>query len=311
MNEAGETTFPYTLTTGDGSLGTNYQNTPASNDVNDHHDYDHDIIPLECAAPDAPRCGWLRTICSSIVTNEHFEVVVFALITANSVLMGLDTLDVVRQNDALYQAFESAEFLFLVLFTIELLLDFGYRGIGLFKSRWLLFDFVVVALSWAFPTVQVVRTFRALRLLTRFPAIRNILIALQSVIPMLGSIVLLLAVIFYVFAVIFTDLYKSMYADGLTSIDYFSRLDVTLFTLFQVMTGAGWPDIAREVMATYNSAWLPFVTFISITMFVVIELFVAALCRSVAKMEEMRVFGSKKENNSACAESFFSSGTKD
>jgi len=42
--------------------------------------------------------------------------------------------------------------------------------------------------------------------------------------------------VFYIFGVMFTQLFQSSYEDGVTDVDYFSSLDRTFFTLFQLMT---------------------------------------------------------------------------
>ena len=65
-------------------------------------------------------------------------------------------------------------------------------------------------------------------------------------------------------------------------IDYFGSLGKTSFTLFQCMTIAGWPDIAREVMLTYPWAWVPFVTWILLSKFTMVQLIIAILCQSLA-----------------------------
>jgi hypothetical protein len=82
------------------------------------------------------------------------------------------------------------------------------------------------------------------------------------------AIGILLFLVSYIFAVMFTQLFKNLYAEGLTSEDYFSRMDYTFFTLFQIMTLDSWADIAREVMAVYSWAWLPFISFVIITGFI-------------------------------------------
>eukprot|EP00978_Attheya_sp_CCMP212_P037119 scaffold173032_cov38-Attheya_sp.AAC.1 len=258
--------------------------------ANDYHGWsgmDDADEPKQGIEPKQGSESSFRSLSAKVVTDAKFESFILALIAINGVMMGIGTTDFVTDNPHVLQAFQAVDYAFLIIFTFELVFAFGHHGLGLFRSGWLTFDFLVIMLSWAFPTLQVVRGFRCLRLLTRIESVRKIIYALQSVLPMLASIVVLLSVIFYVSAVTFTDLFKPMYRQGLTSEDYFGSLPKSLFTLFQVMTGAGWPDIAREVMKTYSWAWIPFVSFIFVTMFIVIELTIAALCKSVSNMESM------------------------
>ena len=222
---------------------------------------------------------------ATFARTKGFQNFIYFLILLNCAIMVISTTDLVTEDPQLVTIFDTIDLIFVIIFTIELIFDFGAYGWGLFKSGWLTFDFLVVTLSWFFPTLQIMRGFRALRLMSRVTYIKMIFSALNSVLPVMGSIVVLLSVIFYVAAVIFSDLFGEMFNDGTVSYDYFGNLDHSLFSLFQVMTGAGWQEIAREIMITYTWAWIPFVIFITITMFVVVELTIAAMCKSVSMME--------------------------
>ena len=104
--------------------------------------------------------------------------------------------------------------------------------------------------------------------------------------PRMFAIFLLLLLVSYIFAVMFTQLFKDLYKRGLTTIDYFGRMDDTFFTLFQIMTLDAWAEIAREVMAVYPWAWLPFIVFVIITGFVVVNLIIAVICDAIAALHD-------------------------
>ncbi len=106
--------------------------------------------------------------------------------------------------------------LVLLIFTIELIAQFGYRGISFLQVGWLKFDlvgiiaswmiiisqalpvcfndsgwwtkfdFLVILASWIMPTLKVARAFRAFRLFSRIPFMRHIVVALFIVAPKLG-----------------------------------------------------------------------------------------------------------------------------
>jgi hypothetical protein len=61
------------------------------------------------------------------------------------------------------------------------------------------------------------------------------------------------------------------------------------------MTIAGWPDIAREVMLTYEWAWFPFVTWIIVSKFTIIQLVIAVLCQSLAHVDDDFIDGDDDE----------------
>ena len=110
--------------------------------------------------------------------------------------------------------------------------------------------------------------------------------ALFGVMPRMCAIGILLFLVSYIFAVMFTQLFKDLYENEQTSVDYFSRMDATFFTLFQIMTLDSWADIAREVMAVYKWAWLPFIAFVIITGFIVVNLIIAVICDAISALND-------------------------
>jgi voltage-gated sodium channel len=75
--------------------------------------------------------------------------------------------------------------------------------------------------------------------------------------------------VLYVSAVMATKLFSGV------SPEYFGDLGDSLFTLFQVMTGEAWSEVARTVMAEQPVAWIFFVAYIVVTTFTVLNLFIA------------------------------------
>mmetsp|Transcript_29228 Transcript_29228/g.40897 ORF Transcript_29228/g.40897 Transcript_29228/m.40897 type:complete len:268 (-) Transcript_29228:105-908(-) len=202
--------------------------------------------------------------------------------------MGLATFDFVRDDPDIDRTFNAVDKGFLVVFTIELLMQFIYHGLYLLKDGWLVFDLVIIVASWSLDSLQIIRTFRifrALRLITRVQTLKKIVTALFAVMPRMTAISALLALIFYIYGVMCTYLFQDLYERGLTDEDYFSRLDITCFTLFQIMTMEDWASVARQVMAVYSWAWMVFVTYLLITAFIVYNLVIAVVCDAVADVE--------------------------
>lgn len=88
------------------------------------------------------------------------------------------------------------------------------------------------------------------------------------------AIVYLLAIVLYIFAVIFTSNFKETFAD-------FRRLDVSLLTLFEVMTLDQWSDLARDVMDEYRWARIPYCAFITVSTLFLANFVVAVLISAV------------------------------
>jgi uncharacterized membrane protein YphA (DoxX/SURF4 family) len=230
-----------------------------------------------------------RYLSGTFVNSEKVQLFIVSLIAINALMMGIATFDFVREDPSVNNAFEIVDQIFLIIFTIELAMQFAYHGWRLLLDGWLCFDLIVIAMSWSFSSVQIIRAFRifrALRLITRIKVMKNLVLALFGVMPRMFAIGLLLFLVSYIFAVMFTQLFKDLGERGLTDADYFGRIDDTFFTLFQIMTLDGWADIARQVMEVYPWAWLPFIVFVIITGFVVVNLIIAVICDAISALHD-------------------------
>jgi hypothetical protein len=224
--------------------------------------------------------GKVRESSGAIVNNSHVQQGIILLIVINAIMMGIATFEFVWGDPAVNHAFEIVDTVLLVIFTIEVAMQMTYHGFSLFLDGWLVFDLIVIVISWSFSQMQIIRSFRilrALRLLTRVESMRDLVAALLSTMPRMTAITALMSLVFYIFAVMFTQLFKDLPLED----SYFVSLDATLFTLFQIMT-LDWAGIARECMEYYTWAWLPFIAFIMISSFIVFNLIIAVICDAVS-----------------------------
>lgn len=121
----------------------------------------------------------IRYRCGNIVNNENTQFFVVILIAINAIMMGIGTFDFVNENPIVNKAFDDIDELFLIIFTVELGMQFIFHGWRLLMDGWLVFDLTVIVISWAFSTVQIVRAFRifrALRLITRVQVMKNLVL---------------------------------------------------------------------------------------------------------------------------------------
>lgn len=212
------------------------------------------------------------------VESARFDRAITALIVANAITLGLETSPRVaaRFGDSLH-AFDR---LVLVVFVVELLLRFfAHRG-RFFGDPWRVFDFIVVGIAvlpaaGAFAVLRALRVLRVLRLVSLVPPMRRVVGALLSALPGMASILGLMALVLYVSAVMATKLF------GGIAPEHFGSLAGSLFTLFQIMTVEGWPDIARGVMAHSPAAWVFFVIYLVVATFMVLNLFIAVVVNAM------------------------------
>lgn len=85
----------------------------------------------------------------------------------------------------------------------------------------------------------------------------------------------IMLIIFYVSAVIATQTFGAS-SDPEMQV-FFGSIGASMYTLFQIMTLEGWPDIANPTIALFPWAWIYFIIFIISTSFAVLNLFVGII----------------------------------
>jgi voltage-gated sodium channel len=220
----------------------------------------------------------LRETVRRFVESVRFERAITTLIIVNAITLGLETSPTVvaRVGDWLYLIDRAA----LGVFVVELLLRFFAYGSRFFRDPWRVFDVAIVGIallpaSGAFSVVRALRVLRVLRLVSLVPSMRGVVSALLTALPGMASIIGLMALVLYVSAVLATKLFREI------APDLFGDLGASLFTLFQVMTVEGWPDIARTVMGQSPHAWVFFVSYLLIATFMVLNLFIAVVVNAM------------------------------
>ena len=223
--------------------------------------------------------GWnLRERTRALIEHPRFDRAILVVIAVNSVTLGLEA------SPAVFARFGAALSLLdrvaLFIFVVELILRFYVHRGRFFQDPWRVFDFIVVGVallpaSGAFSVLRALRALRVLRAVSLVPAMREVVGALFIALPGMASVLGLMALILYVSAVMATKLF------GAIAPEFFGSLGVSLFSLFQVMTMEGWPDIARRVMAQSPHAWLFFVVYLLVATFMVLNLFIAVVVNAM------------------------------
>lgn len=214
----------------------------------------------------------------ALLEHRLFDRVIALLIVMNAIGLGLETSPVaaLRFGEWL-RAFDQGV---VAVFAAELLLRLAVYRRRFFHDPWRVFDMLVVGIALlpgggAFTVLRALRVLRVLRLVSMVPSMRGVVSALLTALPGMASIVGLMALVLYVSAVMATKLF------GAAAPEFFGGLGRSLFTLFQIMTVEGWPDIARGVMAQVPYAWLFFVTYLLIATFMVLNLFIAVVVNAM------------------------------
>lgn len=216
----------------------------------------------------------------ALVEHRGFQRVVIALIVFNAVTLGLETSErMMASYGGLLHVLDRAT---LAVFVLELLLRFYGYGWKFFRDPWSIFDVLVIGIALVpaagpLSVLRTLRVLRVLRLVSAVPSMRRVVSGLLAAVPGMASVASLLALVIFVAGVMATKLF------GGIAPSYFGDLGTSLFTLFQIMTGEAWPDVAHEVMAEAPLAWVFFVVYILVSSFAVLNLFIAVV---VSGMED-------------------------
>ena len=226
-----------------------------------------------------------RARAARLALSPLFQRTVITLILLNAVTLGLETSDSIMEAwGGLLHAVDTA---LLVLFTAELAIRiYAFRD-RFFRDPWGLFDFVIVAISWApdagpLAVLRALRVLRVLRLISIVPSLRNVVEAMLGALPGMGSIVLLMLLIYYVFAVMAVKLFGGVMEEQ------FGDLGTAFLTLFQLMAMDDFGNVLRQAMEHKPWAWAFFFPFTIIATFVVLNLFIGVIVESIQTLREQR-----------------------
>lgn len=226
----------------------------------------------------------MRQRLRALTENVWFDRTISLIILVNAISLGLETSPALMARfGALLRAVDTAA---LTVFVLELLARMYVHRARFFHDPWRVFDFFVVGIALmpaagAFTVLRALRVLRVLRIMSLVPSMRRVVSALLAALPGMASIIGLMALVLYVSAVLSTKLFHRI------APEYFGDFGTSMFTLFQVMTVEGWPDIARSVMAQAPYAWIFFVVYLLVATFMVLNLFIAVVVNAMqAKVSE-------------------------
>ena len=156
-----------------------------------------------------------RRACIYAVKSKAFERISLSLILANCVFLAMDSNAPDFQLTQLGEVLQAAELVFIIAFTIEMVMKM--LGLGLYGAKgaylrdaWNVIDFVVVVMGWMslLPSVEnissmrTVRVLRPLRTITGVEGMRMLVSTLLSSLPMLLDVLILCAFLFLIFGTI-------------------------------------------------------------------------------------------------------------
>lgn len=230
--------------------------------------------------------------------DSPFEWFIVFVIMVNIISLGFETSSLYNQHPIIFITIDQV---CLWIFIIELIIKFIAYGKDFFKSRWNWFDFIIVIISGIssfsyFIIFKIFRVFRFVRLLKGIRSIKSIRIlklvdgfsdlrkifsALRRAIPGILWTCVLLFIFIYMYAIIGTNCFNSEFPNE------FGNLGRSILTLLQVMTFDAWfSGIARPVTQIFPWAWIYFVSFVLVAVYVVLNTIVGVIVDKLKDIDE-------------------------
>ena len=235
----------------------------------------------------------------AFLEGDLFHNFILGVILLNAAVLALQTAE--ETAGSFLPVLGVIDTICVVIFVIELAVKLAVYRLKFFRQGWNWFDLIVVSISLlpssaGLTALRALRILRVLRVVSIIPSLRRVVEAGIRALPGMGSILLVMMVLFIIGAVVATKLYGDSFPQ------YFGTLGDSLFSLFTVMTLEGWPDLAREVMEQYPNAWAFFIPFLTVTAFMVLNLFIGVIVNAMeetAQEEELKLEEVERELNAA------------
>jgi voltage-gated sodium channel len=212
-----------------------------------------------------------------ITESGVFQFFILLCIVLNAAALGIDAH--YGDNNPWHAYIEQADNYFLMIFTIELALEFLAQGPKrYFRNGWNWFDVIVVGICYiatnpAISALRTLRVVRVFRLISAVPQMRRVVEALFGAMPGILATFAILAVVFYIGAVMATTLFRG--EEG------FTDLGASTLTLFQLTQFDGWGDTIQRLQPKYPYAWAFIMGFTIIGAFAVLNLFIGVIVEAV------------------------------
>ena len=233
----------------------------------------------------------MREFSHRLTQSNGFEYFIVALIVANAVLMGVETIPWVMANfdHWVILGYRLTLGVFIAEAALKMFAQWP-RPDRYFRDGWNVFDFSIVVLALVPATggfaivARLARLMRLLRLVSAVQELRLIVATLVRSIPSMLHIVVLMSLIVYVYAIIGFQLFHEH------DPEHWRNLGISLLSLFRVVTLEDWTDIMYKAMEYHPLTWMYFVSFVVLGTFVVINLFIAVVINNLdeAKQERLR-----------------------
>jgi voltage-gated sodium channel len=233
-------------------------------------------------APEHPNRLW------RFVESPIFSGFILGVIIANAVVLGLQTYPKIEDQHGDLLNFLND--VFLAIFVVELALRlgaYGRRPQNFFRDGWNIFDFVVVAVAFvpgireSSTLLRLARLLRVVRVVRFLPELRVLISGVVRSLPPLGSVLLLTTVMLFVYGMLGWLLFgEEIPAD-------WGTIGRAMLSLIVLLTLEDFPRYMEAGMEVHPWSWIYFVTFVLVTVFIIINVLIGIVLNSMEEAREL------------------------
>jgi voltage-gated sodium channel len=252
----------------------------------------------------ATRVAAVQRTCARIVASKWFDLVIFAVIVANAVVLGLDTYDTIDSEAG--GLLRTLNDVFLGIFVVELAIrigSYGRRPGDFFNSGWNVFDFVVIGAAFVpglrenSTLLRLVRLARVLRVVRVLPELRLLIVAVGRSLPGLASLTVMAVVLLYVYGMVGW----LVFGDSLP--DDYGNIGDAMLTLFVLLSLENLPTVMEQGIEVSDWAVPYYVSFVLIAALLVLNILIGVVINSLEEARELEWERKQEERRAAAAAS--------
>ena len=245
----------------------------------------------------------MQRSCARIVASAWFDFLIFGVIIANAVVLGLDTYDSIRRDAG--GLLHTLNDVFLGVFVVELAIRigaYGRRPQDFFKSGWNVFDFVVIGAAFLpglrenSTLLRLVRLARVLRVIRLLPELRLLITAVGRSLPGLASLTVMAVILLYVYGIVGW----LVFGDALP--DEYGNIGDAMLTLFLLLSLENLPSVVERGMEVSDWAVPYYVSFVLIAAFLVLNILIGVVINSLDEARELEWERMQSERREAAAD---------
>jgi voltage-gated sodium channel len=238
----------------------------------------------------------MADLCRRIVSSRWFDPLMLAVIVVNAVVLGLETYDSVAR--AIGHELQLANDVILGIFVVELLIRFGADGFNprrFLRSGWNVFDFVVIAASFApglrqnAPLLRLVRLARIVRAVRLLPDLRVLTVAVGRSIPGVASLAVITLLLVYVYGMVGWVLFSEHDPAN------FANVGQAMVTMFVLLTLENLPTYIEKGQELSDWTLLFYVSYVLIASFLIFNLFIGIVINSMEEARAIELHRAERE----------------